>query len=168
MKKLLLVLLSVNLFFHLAAQNTIKGKIIDNKSAPVIGATIQVKHTERGTFSDVSGDYSISASANDTLIFKMLGLETQEVPIQGRSVVNVTMPEALQKIPQVVVIGYGTVRKSDLTGSVATVKTADLTKIISLNPQQGLQGKVTGVQVTSSSGAPGLRSRPQFGGFSWS
>lgn len=157
MKKLLLVLLSVNLFFHLAAQNTIKGKIIDNKSAPVIGATIQVKHTERGTFSDVSGDYSISASANDTLIFKMLGLETQEVPIQGRSVVNVTMPEALQKIPQVVVIGYGTVRKSDLTGSVATVKTADLTKIISLNPQQGLQGKVTGVQVTSSSGAPGAQ-----------
>jgi TonB-linked SusC/RagA family outer membrane protein len=157
MKKLFLIILSANVFFHLSAQNTITGKIVDNKNAPVIGATIQVKHTERGTFSGVSGDYSISAAATDTLIFKMLGLETQEVPIQGRAVVNVTMPEALQKIPQVVVIGYGTVRKSDLTGSVATIKTADLTKIISLNPQQGLQGKVTGVQVTSSSGAPGAQ-----------
>jgi len=157
MKKLFLVILSISVSFHLGAQNTITGKIIDNKKAPVIGATIQVKHTERGAFSDVSGNYSISASANDTLIFKMLGLETQEVPVAGRGIVNVTMPEELQKIPQVVIIGYGTVRKSDLTGAVASVKTEDLTKIISLNPQEGLQGKATGVQVTSSSGAPGAQ-----------
>jgi TonB-linked SusC/RagA family outer membrane protein len=157
MKKLFLVILSISVFFHVAAQNTIKGKVIDNKNAPVIGATIQVKHTERGTFSGVSGDYSISAAANDTLIFKMLGLKTQEVPIEGRTVINVTMPEELQEMPQVVVIGYGTVRKSDLTGSVASVNTSDLTKIISLNPQEGLQGKATGVQVTSSSGAPGAQ-----------
>ena len=87
------------------------------------------------------GKYTLTVSANDTLIFSMLGMATQIVPVKGRTVINVTMKEELQSMAGVVVIGYGTVKKSDLTGSVGSVKSVDLTKITSLNPEQGLQGK---------------------------
>ncbi len=108
-----------------------------------------------GTFSDVDGGYEIVASPGDTLVFSMLGMAAQTIPVAGKTVINVKLLEESKELGEVVVIGYGTVKKSDLTGSVSSVKTADLTKITSLSPEQALQGKVTGVQVTSTSGAPG-------------
>ncbi|MDP4223159.1 MAG: TonB-dependent receptor [Bacteroidota bacterium] len=155
MKKMFLVLISLLCFLHLKAQQPITGKVTDDKNAPLTGVTVQVKNTLRGTYTDGSGNYSIAASANDTLIFSMLGMATQKIPVEGKAIINVKMSEELQKVPEVVVIGYGTVKKSDLTGSVASIKSVDLTKITSINPEQELQGKVTGVQVTSTSGAPG-------------
>ena len=137
------------------AQQVVTGVIVDEKNIPLPAATIQIKNTKKGTIADVSGKYSLTVSGNDTLIFSMLGMATQIVPVMGRSVINVTLKEELLSMAGVVVIGYGTVKKSDLTGSVGSVKSVDLTKITSLNPEQGLQGKVTGVQVTSTSGAPG-------------
>ncbi len=85
----------------------------------------------------------------------MVGMATQYIPVDGKKVVNVKLLEEVQTIPNVVVVGYGVVKKSDLTGSVTSIKSADLSKITSLNPVQGLQGKVSGVQVTSTTGAPG-------------
>jgi TonB-linked SusC/RagA family outer membrane protein len=155
MKKLILFFITQVLFLPVFSQQSITGKITDNKNLPVTGASVQVKNTLRGTFSDVDGGYVITASPKDTLVFSMLGMATQMVPVAGETVINVKMSVDAKVLNEVVVIGYGTVKKGDLTGSVATIKSVDLNKITSLSPEQGLQGKVTGVQVTSTSGAPG-------------
>ena len=155
MKKLVLFIISQVILLPVFSQQQVKGKITDEKNIPVAGASVQVKNTLRGTFSDIDGGFVIVSSSNDTLVFSMLGMATQKIPVAGQTIINVKLLEESMELNEVVVIGYGTVKKSDLTGSVATVKAVDLTKITSLNPEQGLQGKVTGVQVTSTSGAPG-------------
>src|ERR1035437_3155315 len=155
MKKLFLFFISQVILLPVFSQQQVKGKITDDKNIPVAGASVQVKNTLRGTFSDVDGGFVIVASSNDTLVFSMLSMATQKLPVAGQTFINVKLLEESKALNEVVVIGYGTVKKSDLTGSVASIKSVDLTKITSLNPEQGLQGKVTGVQVTSTSGAPG-------------
>jgi len=155
MKKLLLLFISLVFLTPVFSQQSVKGKITDEKNIPLPGASVQVKNTLRGTFSDSNGDFTIVASPNDTLVFSMLGMATQAIKVSGSTQINVKLLEESKQLSEVVVIGYGTVKKSDLTGSVSTIKSVDLTKITSLNPEQGLQGKVTGVQVTSTSGAPG-------------
>jgi TonB-linked SusC/RagA family outer membrane protein len=155
MKKLVLLFISQIILLPAFSQQSVKGTITDDKNDPVIGAAVQVKNTLRGTFSDVNGGYVIVASPNDTLVFSMLGMETQMIPVAGKAIVDVKMHDKFMELNEVVIIGYGTVKKSDLTGSVSSVKSVDLTKITSLNPEQALQGKVTGLQVTSTSGAPG-------------
>ena len=155
MKKLFLIFISMLMFMPLFSQQEIKGKITDDKNVPLPGASVQVKNTLRGTFSDANGNFAITASPNDTLVFGMLGMKTQMIRVADNTNFDIKLLTATQMIPDVVVIGYGTVKKSDLTGSVSTIKSSDLTKITSLSPEQALQGKVTGVQVTSTSGAPG-------------
>jgi TonB-linked SusC/RagA family outer membrane protein len=155
MKKLLLLFISLAILTPVFSQQSVKGKITDEKNIPLPGVSVQVKNTLRGTFSDVSGDFVINTSQADTLVFSMIGMSTQSIPVEAKTLINVRLTEESKLLNEVVVIGYGTVKKSDLTGSVASVKSIDLTKITSLNPEQGLQGKVTGVQVTSTSGAPG-------------
>lgn len=155
MKKAILFIILVVLLTPAFAQQTVKGKITDEKNIALPGASVQVKNTLRGTFSDGNGDFAIVASQNDTLVFSMLGMASQSIAVQNKSVINVKLAEESKQLSEVVVIGYGTVKKSDLTGSVSSLKSGDLTKITSLSPEQGLQGKVTGVQVTSTSGAPG-------------
>jgi TonB-linked SusC/RagA family outer membrane protein len=155
MKKLVLFIISQLILLPVFSQQTVKGKITDDKNNPVIGASVQVKNTLRGTFSDVDGAYAIDASSKDTLVFSFLGMVTQMIPVAGKTEINVKFQEKYNELNDVVVIGYGTVKKSDLTGSVSMVNAVDLSKITSLNPEQALQGKVTGVQVTSTSGAPG-------------
>ena len=155
MKKFAILLVSQIFLLPLFSQLSIKGKVTDEKNLPVPGVTVQVKNTFRGTVCDVDGAYTIIASPNDTLVFSMIGMGPQTVPVNGKTTIDIKMLEVSQALGEVVVIGYGTVKKSDLTGSVAGIKSAELMKITSLNPEQGLQGKVTGVQVTSTSGAPG-------------
>jgi TonB-linked SusC/RagA family outer membrane protein len=155
MKKLVLFFISQVILLPVFSQQTVIGKITDDKNNPVIGASVQVKNTLRGTFSDVDGAYAIDASSKDTLVFSFLGMVTQMIPVAGKTEINVKFQEKYNELNDVVVIGYGTVKKSDLTGSVSMVNSVDLSKITSLNPEQALQGKVTGVQVTSTSGAPG-------------
>src|ERR1035437_1262002 len=155
MKKIILFFILQLILLPVFSQQSLKGKITDDKNIPVVGASIQVKNTLRGTFSDIEGAFVIVASPGDTLIISMLGMATQNIPVAGSTNINVRLLEESKELGEVVVIGYGTVKKSDLTGSVASVKSVDLTKITSLNPEQALQGKVAGVQVTSTSGAPG-------------
>jgi len=120
------------------------------------GATILVKGTTTGVVTDLDGIYSVKVTeANAILVFSYVGYVTQEIPAGNLQTIDVVLQPSKTTLDEVVVIGYGTVRKSDLSGSVGTVKTEDLTRITSLNPVQGLQGNVTGVQVTSTSGTPG-------------
>jgi TonB-linked SusC/RagA family outer membrane protein len=137
------------------AQNvTVKGKIIDNTGQALIGVTVSVKGTTTGTQTDVNGAYSISAPGNSTLRFTYLGFATQEIPVSGQTSINITLLPQTNELQQIVVVGYGTQRKLDVTGSIATVKGADVAKQASPNAVSGLQGKVAGVQITNN-GTPG-------------
>lgn len=156
MKKIISFLLLFLIWLDpLLAQVNLKGTIVDDQNVPLPGVSVVIKNTFKGTMSDVDGSYTIAALPSDTLVFSMVGMITQEIVPGSRTVINIQLETETTIMEEVVVIGYGTVRKSDLTGSVSSVKTEDLLKVTSLNPEQGLQGKVTGVQVISTSGAPG-------------
>lgn len=155
MKRLFFIISSLLIVLQINAQQVITGKVTDDLNNPLPGVSVQVINTLRGIYTGLDGSYSIAAQLSDSLIFRMLGMVTVKEFVGNRSVINVTMNVETNLIDEVVVIGYGKVKKSDLTGSVSSVKTEDLLKITSLNPAQSLQGKATGVQVSSTSGAPG-------------
>lgn len=138
------------------AQNiTVKGTVTDGGDKTTIPAvSVQVKGTTTGAQTDVNGNYSISAPANATLVFTYIGYTTQEVPVNNRTTINIVLASSAQQLDQVVVVGYGTQRKIDVTGSVATVKGEEISKQASVNPVSALQGKVAGVSI-SNNGAPG-------------
>ena len=120
------------------------------------GATIAIKGSTRGTSTDIDGKFSLAVNPTDAILtISFVGYESQEVAIGTQSIFNIALEPSKVMLSELVVIGYGTVRKSDLTGSVGSVKAKELTKVTSLNAEQSLQGKVAGVQVTSTSGAPG-------------
>lgn len=149
----LLMLLGTSSF---AQKNTYTGVVIDEQSKdPLIGVTILVKGTSSGTATDYDGYYEIQANSGDTLQLTYTGFQTVLLPL-GVSLINdVSMSTDAQLLDEVVVIGYGTIKKSDLTGSVATVKSEDLIKVPASNAVQALQGKVAGLQILSTSGDPG-------------
>ncbi|WP_183567124.1 SusC/RagA family TonB-linked outer membrane protein [Mucilaginibacter sp. SP1R1] len=133
---------------------TVKGKIIDNTGQALIGVTVSVKGTATGTQTDVNGAFSINAPSNSTLKFAYIGYASKEVLVNGQTNIDVMLQQQTNELQQIVVIGYGTQRKLDVTGSIATVKGADVAKQASTNAISGLQGKVAGVQITNN-GTPG-------------
>ena len=133
----------------------ITGVVIDDFGEPIIGATVRVKNAQNGAVTDVNGRYSVNATKNATLVFSFIGYRTQEVAVKGRTTVNVTLKEDSQMLEETVVIGYGAVPKRDLTGSVSSLKSEDLLKTNPVSVNQGLQGKMAGVNVSQSDGAPG-------------
>lgn len=141
----------------LSAQNkTVTGTVTDDKSSPLPGATIRLKNSNIAVISDNKGTYKVSVpDGNGVLIFSFTGMETKEVAIQNRSNINLSMQYANTNLTDVVVIGYGTVKKRDLTGTVSTVKGAELTKSAVNSLEQGLQGRMSGVAVTQNDAAPG-------------
>lgn len=161
MKKYLLILLSA-FSLCLSAQNTatLTGKIISGSdSEPLIGASVKVKGTTNGTISDLDGNYSLSnIPDNATIVFSMIGYVNQEVRLNGRTKIDVTLAENAAILDEVVVIGYGTVKKSDLTSSISTVRGDDLKTMTAGNAMISLQGKANGVQVVSA-GGPGATPR---------
>ena len=158
MKKNILLLLMCLLSVHLVfAQEmiTISGKVTDATSGqPLIGAGVAVMGTSSGTQTDVNGNYTISAPADGTLIADYLGYERRQVPINGQTTINVQLATSAQQLEQVVVVGYGTQEKRDVTGSIASIKGEEIARQSSQNPVSALQGKVAGVTITNS-GAPG-------------
>lgn len=157
-KFIYLFIMFVALALQVSAQvRTISGTITDAKDGSTLpGVNIIIKGTTTGTVTDIDGKYSLSVSgATPVLIFRFIGYKTIEVETGARAVIDVRLEVESKLLDEVVVIGYGTVRKSDLTGSVGSVKAKELVKITSLNPEQNLQGKVAGVQVTSTTGEPG-------------
>lgn len=141
-----------------AQQITVKGVVTSaTDKEPLIGATVQVKGAGTGTITGIDGDYSLmNVGKNDVLVFSSIGFETQEIQVGGRTTINVVLKEASELLDEVVVIGYGAVKRSDLTSSIATVKGEEITETVTGNAMDALQGKVNGVQVTSG-GGPGTQ-----------
>jgi TonB-linked SusC/RagA family outer membrane protein len=143
--------------FSFAQVRTIKGTVSTSDTEETLpGASVVVKETTTGTVTDLDGKYSLEVPQGQViLVVSFVGYETKEVEVGLQAVVDVLLDPKKETLDEVVVIGYGTVRKSDLTGSVGSIKSDELVKITSSNPMQSLQGRVTGVQVSSLSGAPG-------------
>jgi TonB-dependent starch-binding outer membrane protein SusC len=142
--------------FSIIVEKKITGKITDESGNALPGTSVAVKGTSKGTAADASGNYSIVLPDNaTTLVFSFTGYTSQEIVVGGRSVIDVQLRANVQSLDEVVVVGYGQVRKSDLTASVASVKAADIKSIVPTSLEQGLAGRATGVVVTQASGAPG-------------
>ncbi|SIO13383.1 SusC/RagA family TonB-linked outer membrane protein [Chitinophaga niabensis] len=135
---------------------TVTGRVLETgTNLPMPGVTIAVKGTTRKVYSDDNGRYAINAGPNDVLVFSFISMETTELKVNGRSVVNLTMVPKEEALGEVVVIGYNTVRKKDLTGSVSVVNVKDMSKAPVGSFAEALAGRVAGVQVSSSDGQPG-------------
>lgn len=157
MKKLKLLMHFCVLGFAslLWAQDNVTGVVTDEFGGPLPGSTVQIKGTSNGTTTDFDGNYTISASASDVLLVSYLGYSTQEIPVNGRSTINIELKEDATQLEDVVVVGYGTQKRSDVTGSIASVKSEDFNQGVVTNPGELLQGKMAGVNITSNSGEPG-------------
>jgi TonB-linked SusC/RagA family outer membrane protein len=134
---------------------TVKGKVVDENGEALTGATVQQQGTTNGVVTDIDGNFSLAVPADATLVISFIGYETTEVAVGGRvELGNISLASDTKELDQVVVIGYGTQRKVDLTGSVAVVDTEEMKKVSNSNISTMLQGKVSGVQITTD-GQPG-------------
>ncbi|WP_421811333.1 SusC/RagA family TonB-linked outer membrane protein [Flagellimonas sp.] len=141
---------------HYPFQLTVSGIVTDPSGAPLPGATIIEKGTTNGTQTDFDGNFSLDVSTENTmLVVSYIGFTSQEIPLNGQSQVSVTLQEDTAKLDEVVVVGYGAQKKSDLTGSVGTLDSDKMQQRITVNPLDNLQGQVAGVNVFNSSGRPG-------------
>ncbi len=140
----------------IAQQRTVSGTVTDAGGQPLPGVTVVVKGTTKGTITDTDGNYSLSNVPEDaTLIFSFVGMRTQEVVVSNQTTINITMEAGVIGIEEVVAIGYGTVKRSDLTGAVATVQGDLIAKRQNTEVSQALQGAIPGVMVTRSNNDPG-------------
>jgi len=137
------------------AQTTVTGTVTDPENVPLPGATVVEKGTTNGTTTDFDGNYTIDVPADATLEVSYLGYATQEVPVSGQTSLDVQLPEDATQLEDVVVVGYGTQKRSDVTGSIGSVNAENFNKGVVANPGQLVQGKISGVNVTAVSGEPG-------------
>jgi TonB-linked SusC/RagA family outer membrane protein len=136
---------------------TVTGTITDaTTNEPLIGVNISLAGTNKGVISDINGKYAIDVLDNNSiLVFSFVGYATVKIPVEGKTVLNVSLVPNIQNLDEVVVVGYGTQRKSDVTGSVSSVKGIDLVRLPSIRSDEALQGHAAGVVVTNNDGAPG-------------
>ncbi len=146
---------SVPAFAQQGQEQQVTGKITDESNQPLAGVTVMVIGTTQGTISGSDGNFSLMVPANkNELRFSFIGFETVIVPIPANKQINLQMKESAQDLNEVVVVGYGTQRKGDLTGAVSNVTTKDFNRGIISSPEQLINGKVSGVQIMSNSGSP--------------
>ncbi|HTN00065.1 MAG TPA: TonB-dependent receptor [Pedobacter sp.] len=146
-----LCLLLLNAAF---AQNvTVTGNIKDDGNSPIPYATVMIKGTNKAVQTEANGNYSISVPSDGTLVFSYLGYIPQEIAVSGKTKIDVTLKSDTRSLEQVVVVGYGTQKKKDLTGSITSVNGEDVAKLPAVNPLASLQGKVAGLTVVNSGGA---------------
>lgn len=139
-----------------AASKTVKGKVTDIEGYGIVGVNVVEKGTTNGVITDVEGRYVLNLTTeNPVLSFSFIGYISQEHPVGNRTVIDLVLKEDVKALDEVIVVGYGTQKKKDLTGSIASITNEDLGKSPSLSFDQALQGKVAGVQITQTSGAPG-------------
>jgi hypothetical protein len=160
LKKLILqtvmILSGILLTYSASAQNIkIKGTVADEKGITIIGASVKVKNQTTATITDANGNFSIDASANAVLQISYVGSKALEIPVNNRTTINVSLTAETSDLNEVVVVGYGSVRKSDLTGSVTSMKSSELNQGQKTNVQQALIGRAAGVQIYQKSGEPG-------------
>ena len=136
------------------AQQTISGIVTDQEGNPLPSVSVIIKNSEKGVSTDFDGNFSIDASEGDVLVLSSIGFESKEITVDSVSI-SVILSESSSELDEVVVIGYGTSLKKDLTGAVNLVKSEDFNKASFFSPQQLIQGKVAGVSIVTNSGAPG-------------
>ncbi|HSO77035.1 MAG TPA: carboxypeptidase-like regulatory domain-containing protein, partial [Bacteroidales bacterium] len=155
MKEILSLLFILFIFLiPVRGQTDLKGKVVDDQNLPLPGVSVLVKNTFKGTMTDVDGTYSLNVLPTDTIIFSMIGMINQSILVGDRTVIDVKLNTETTLMEEVVVIGYGTQRAKDLTAPIVTVKGEDLTRQVTSNAMQAMQGKVAGLQIISS-GVPG-------------
>lgn len=159
MKGIFILLLSILIHSSIYAQTTnnilIEGKVVDDQKETVIGASVVVKGTTNGTVTDIDGYFKLNAPSNAILTVSFIGYQTQEIPVNGQNKFSILLLENQAMLDEVVVIGYGQVKKGDVTGSLTTFKPDELNKGKVLTAKDALVGKIAGVSVTPGSGAPG-------------
>ena len=135
---------------------TVSGTVVDEKSSALPGVTVLVKGTSQGTVTDPQGRYTLTmADPNSTLVFSFVGYLSQEIAPGNRSTVNITLVPNDKILEEVVVVGYGTQRRANVTGAIGSIKTSDINNITTANSSALIQGKVSGVRVENAGGAPG-------------
>ena len=137
-----------------AQQITVQGVVKDQTGETVIGASVMEKGTTNGTITGIDGDFSLNMSSNGTLVVSFVGYKTQEVQVKGQKQLQVVLSEDAERLDEVVVIGYGTMKKSDLTGAVSSIGNKDIKDSPVSNLGQAIQGKISGVQIVDA-GKPG-------------
>ncbi len=150
---------NLSVIAEFSQKTDIKGRVTDEKGGPLPGVSVKLKGTSTGTITDKNGNYTLGiASASGTIVFSYVGFATQEVEVAGKTTINVKLKEENASLTEVVVVGYGTQKKVNLTGSVATVAADELIKRPAANASLLLQGKVPGLQIIQNSAQPGLES----------
>lgn len=141
----------------MAQKRTVSGIVTDSKNEPLIGVNVTIKNAPTtGTITDIDGKYSLEIpSGNSVLVFSYIGYSTQEVKVSNQSVVDIVLKDDMQALEEVVVVGYGTMKKSDLTGSVSSITSDNFKLGTDLTPQQLMQGAFSGVNISQNSGKPG-------------
>lgn len=147
----------VFLGFSLQAQQmTVSGQVSSPDEGPLPGVNVLVKGTTTGTVTDIEGNYSISVpDGQSTLVFSSIGYTTEEVAVNNRSTINLELLPDIQSLSEVVVVGYGTQKRADVTGAVSSIEAEDINNIVTGNPTQALQGRSAGVRVEVNGGSPG-------------
>ena len=163
----IVLLLSISWISYAQSKVKVKGKVVDEKGEVVPGASIVLKGTTRGIVTDVNGDFVLEVPDNKSiLVVSYLGYEPQEVQVGNKTTLDIVLSSKVNELDQLVVIGYGTQRKSDLTGSVSSIKRDQLLERPAASLNQALTGRMAGVQVNNNSGRPGGRTTVRVRGFS--
>ncbi|MDR2628313.1 MAG: carboxypeptidase-like regulatory domain-containing protein, partial [Dysgonamonadaceae bacterium] len=149
---------------------TVSGVVVSTDNEPLIGVTVKVNNTTSGTVTDVDGRFSIAAAPRSDLIFSYIGYKTKTLAVGTQTDLKVVLEEDVETLDEVVVVGYGVVKKSDLTGAVSSVKADELRNTATAGIESALQGKIPGVFINKKSGKPGetadikIRGIGSFGG----
>ena len=165
--RFLTVVVSAFIAVAASAQTKITGKVKDPGGEPLIGVSVRIDKTDKAVVTDLDGNYAIDASPTATLVFSYVGFENAVEPVKGRKVIDVTMQESFDLLNEVVVIGYGTMDKKELTSAISHVSEKDFLTVSSLDPSMMIQGKVPGVSITNTgAGDPNNQASIQIRGVS--
>ena len=152
---LMTTLLILSCLPAMAQEIEVSGRVTEGAAAPLPGVSVLLKGTSTGTVTDIDGRYSLSVPANGVLVFSFVGFKTTEIPVSSRSSIDLNMELDIKALEEIVVVGYGEQKRSDLTGAIATVKSEDIKNLPVNSVADAIQGRVAGVYVTPSSGEPG-------------
>ena len=134
---------------------TVKGQVVDANGEPIIGASVLVKGTTNGTITDFDGNFTLNNASKGILVVSYIGYKTQEVPVNEKNLMKIILKEDTEVLDEIVVIGYGTVKKDDATGSVTAIKPDKMNRGLTTTATDMINGKIAGVNITTDGGAPG-------------
>ena len=158
LRSIVLMIVCMTPLWAFSQNITVTGTVLDEAGDPLIGATVQQKGSGNGIATDIDGNFKLNVPKNATLVVSYVGYTTQAVAVDGRTSITITMKENSEVLDEVVVVGYGQMKRSDMTGSVASVSDAAIKKSVPTSIDQVLQGRAAGVQIQANSGTPGASS----------